>query len=120
MQAGLMRRECTNCDVYATEVIPQNPTAHVPGAWTVVTAATCTTEGQESRACTLCAEVIETRPIAVVDCVDTNGNGRCDFCDAELGTPPPAPRMIFNTRWRSSFWNWTMFFLLFGFIWMWF
>ena len=28
-------------------------------------------------------------------------------------------KMIFNTRYESSFWNWMMFFLLFGWIWMW-
>ena len=42
-------------------------------------------------------------------------------------TPPPTPtptptpdKYIFTTKWKSTFWNWLMFILLFGWIWMWF
>ncbi|MCL2298705.1 MAG: cadherin-like beta sandwich domain-containing protein, partial [Firmicutes bacterium] len=29
-------------------------------------------------------------------------------------------KYIFSTKWEATFWNWLMFFVLFGFIWMWF
>jgi hypothetical protein len=35
-------------------------------------------------------------------------------------TPPTPPKMIFITHYESNCWNWFMFIVLFGFIWMWF
>jgi len=34
--------------------------------------------------------------------------------------PPPPPKKIFSTKYDATIWNWLMFFVLFGFIWMWF
>jgi hypothetical protein len=35
-------------------------------------------------------------------------------------TPPTPPKMIFTTHYESNCWNWFMFIMLYGFIWMWF
>ena len=32
----------------------------------------------------------------------------------------PSAKYVFTTRYESTIWNWLMFFLLFGWIWMWF
>lgn len=52
---------CTEpeCGEYITEIIPV--TAHTLGAWTTVKRATCSENGVEKRACTVCGVVVETR-----------------------------------------------------------
>jgi len=37
----------------------------------------------------------------------------------QAGTTPP-PKKIFTTKYDSTFWNWLLFIVCFGFIWMWF
>jgi len=39
---------------------------------------------------------------------------------ANSTTPPPSDDTIFSTGWPATVWNWIMFFLLFGWVWMWF
>ena len=113
---GVTIQRCMLCNIVLhTLDIAIDPAAHVMGNWVIVTPVTCTAAGLEMRICSLCGEAEETRAIAPVDCIDTSGNGRCDFCNTVL-----ARRMIFTTRWESNFFNWLLFFLGFGWIWMWF
>ncbi|MCL2446182.1 MAG: hypothetical protein FWD06_05395, partial [Oscillospiraceae bacterium] len=95
--AGSETRSCADCAEVETRVI--SVLDHVLGPWTVIIAATCTTPGEEVRSCTLCNDVIETRAIAPVDCVDTTGDGKCDFCGNELATTPQLPPE------RNCLWN---------------
>ncbi|MBQ3137610.1 MAG: hypothetical protein IJB74_09045 [Clostridia bacterium] len=71
---------CSRCDYNNVETIPVKP--HSYGAWSVTTAATCTANGVETRACA-CGNS-ETRAIAATGHVDADGNYVCDACGAEL------------------------------------
>jgi len=70
--------------------------AHTPGSWTVDKAATATETGSQHRTCSVCGYV-ETQTI-----------------------PATGVKTIFSTRYEANFLNWILFFLGFGFIWMWF
>lgn len=60
---GYVLATCSNCG--ATERRGSTGTsAHTPGDWTTDKAADCQNDGQESRRCMVCGEVIETRVIA--------------------------------------------------------
>ena len=58
---------------------------HTYGAWTVDVEATCTTEGSQSRVCTVCGET-ETEAIPAVSHVDAANDGTCDVCNTALTT----------------------------------
>ena len=50
----------------------------------------------------------------------TNPGGDNPGGDNPGGGNTPAKKYIFSTKYEATVWNWIMFFLLFGFIWMWF
>jgi len=47
-------------------------------------------------------------------------NPNADVCTCNDTSPPPEVSTIFNTRWEANVVNWLLFFLGFGWIWMWF
>jgi len=47
-------------------------------------------------------------------------NPNADVCTCNDTPPTPEVSTIFNTRWKATFVNWLLFFLGFGWIWMWF
>ena len=61
LEAGVTVYTCTACGDTFTETA--EPTGHVPGDWTTVCEAAIGQEGEEERRCTVCGEVLETRPI---------------------------------------------------------
>ena len=76
--------------------------AHTPGDWIIDVAATATIDGSKHRACSVCGFTTATETIP-----PTGGT-----------TPPPG---IFGTnpRWTGVWWHYILFFIGFGFIWMW-
>jgi len=70
---------------------------HNPGGWIVDKPATATEDGSQHKECTDCGYVTETGTI-----------------------PATGVNTIFSTRYEANFLNWLLFFLGFGFIWMWF
>ncbi len=78
--AGTKTTTCSRCDYNNVESLPLK--AHSYGAWTVTTAATCTANGVETRACA-CGKA-ETRAIAATGHADADGNYVCDACGTEL------------------------------------
>lgn len=72
---------CTACGevlVKQEEVVGE----HTYGAWTVDVAATCTTEGQQKRVCSVCGET-ETEAISAAH-VDAANDGTCDVCEGSI------------------------------------
>ena len=53
---------CSNCGDSYSKTIPAN--GHMPGDWTVITSAGCTTEGQKGRYCITCDTLLESVEIA--------------------------------------------------------
>ena len=75
-----------------------NPLGHSYGAWTEVTAATCTQEGLQERECVRCHGK-ETKTIPVIPHVDADENGECDECGAKMEV-----KKIFSPfEWLKSF-----------------
>lgn len=73
---------CTACGevlVKQEEVVGE----HTYGAWTVDVAATCTTEGQQKRVCSVCGET-ETEAISSAAHVDAANDGTCDTCSGSM------------------------------------
>lgn len=69
---------CTACG----EVLVKQeevPAGHTYGEWTVDVEPTCTTEGSQSRVCSVCGET-ETEAIPAVSHVDATADGTCDVC----------------------------------------
>jgi len=87
------RAVCSKCDAADT------PAAHTPGDWATVLEPTTTTPGSKQKTCTVCQAVTATEAIAVLKAVGLFG---------------------MNTTYPSNIGNWLLFFLCFGFIWMWF
>jgi len=54
------------------------------------------------------------------DTVNLTGNITLYAQWTQNTTPPPPIKYIFTTKYEATFINWILFFLLFGFIWMWF
>jgi len=98
-EAGSSYEKCDFCNktMRVAQAIP--PTGH-KGTWITVTPATQDAAGEESRTCTVCGEV-ETKAIPKL-------------------APDTPIRTIFGTDYEAKFWNWILFFLGFGWIWMWF
>ena len=62
---GMKKGECAICHNTITETIPVDPEAHAWGEWAVTKAATCTTEGEETKTCQHDAAHIEKRSIDI-------------------------------------------------------
>lgn len=60
---GSVTYTCTGCGHRYSEPLPAS--GHTPGEWTEVRAPQPNEEGLEQRVCTVCGEVLETRPIPV-------------------------------------------------------
>ena len=82
-----------------------NFAGHAPGDWIIDVAATETTEGSRHRDCTVCG-------YRENGTLPATGGG---------GTPPPT-KGIFgtNAKWYGAWWHYLLFFIRFGFLWMWF
>jgi len=74
---------------------------HTPGDWEITKAATSSEPGEKVKKCTVCGTVLESEPIPA-----TGG-----------GT---SGKTIFGTGRPATFLNWILFFVCFGWIWMWF
>ena len=125
--AGSQHKQCTVCEyVMETQAIPVLPhvhsfgtawvtdaashwyvcacgeksalAAHIVSNWIVDTPATTSAAGSQHKQCTVCGYVMETQAIAKL------------------------PKGIFgtNAKWYGEWWHYLLFFLCFGFIWMWF
>ena len=114
------------CTVCSAVLVPA--TGHTPGA-----AATCTT----AQTCTACSAVLvpatghdylvkqntvaptyDEQGYTIYKCSRCTATEKRDFT-AKLTRPDP-PKKIFTTRYDATFINWILFFLCFGFLWMWF
>jgi len=96
-------KKCTVCDaVLETGTIPA--TGHTPGQWEITKQPTSTEPGERVKKCTVCKIVLERETIPA-----TGG-----------GVQPPKPNTIFGTKWKATVLNWILFFLCFGWLWMWF
>ena len=79
---------CENCDY--TTYVEGEATGHDFDDWTVSTAPTCTSAGEERRDCKNC-DLYETRELAQLDHKDNNGDKTCDLCGKQDETTnPPA------------------------------
>jgi len=78
--------------------------AHTPGGWIVDEEATKTEDGSKHQECSACKYVTETETIPAT------GSGTQEYVGF----------FCWKTTYPSDFWNWFKFFVLFGFIWMWF
>lgn len=56
---------------------------HNYGQWYSVDEATCENEGHDKRECLRCGAA-DIKTIAVVDHIDVNSNGECDFCGEKM------------------------------------
>ena len=81
--AGQEKRVCNVCGAAETREIARK-TVHTFGTWTIVTPATCKGAGQEKRVCSVCGAA-ETREIIKTDHIDTDGDGKCDYCGIDMG-----------------------------------
>jgi len=90
--------EAQTCTVCSAELAPA--AGHTPGDWIVDKAATTKAEGSRHKECMVCGDVTATEIIPLI------------------------PRYVGlfgrNTGYPATTWNWFKFFVLFGFIWMWF
>lgn len=68
---------------------------HTFGEWTVTTSATCTSDGKETRTCSICEES-ETRTIAKTGHTDSNNDGKCDRCGAAIEGYNPSANCTCN------------------------
>lgn len=76
----------SHCSVCGVVMVKQEEVTvdHTYGAWMVDVAATCETEGQQKRVCTVCGET-ETEVIpACGGPVDVDNDNQCDVCDTWL------------------------------------
>ena len=114
------------CTICSAQIAPAK--GHTPGP-----AATCTA----AQTCTVCSAVLvpatghdySAKQNTVAPTYDEQGYTiyKCSHCTAtekrdftaKLTRPDP-PKKIFTTRYDATFINWILFFLCFGFIWMWF
>lgn len=72
---------CTACgEVFVKQ--EEVPAGHTYGEWTVDVAATCTTEGQQKRVCSVCGES-ETEAIPSAH-IDAANDGKCDVCEGSI------------------------------------
>jgi hypothetical protein len=134
-------KKCTVCSaIVETGTIAA--TGHTPGAWETTKAAACTVLGERVRKCAVCSAVVETGTIAAAGhtpgqweitkaATSTEPGERVKKCTAcgtmlERETIPatgggnPKPNTIFSTKYEATPLNWILFFVCFGFIWMWF
>lgn len=58
---------------------------HTYGAWFNVNEATCDNEGHDKRECTVCGAA-DIRTLPIVDHLDANSDGACDFCATKVDT----------------------------------
>ena len=74
---------------------------HSYGAWTTVDTATCTAEGHDTRECSRC-HAVEEKTYPVLEHKDTDKNGKCDTCGADVETA--AKKKVFVPfDWLMSF-----------------
>jgi hypothetical protein len=121
------------CDIVIVPAL-----GHSFGNWRVVTAATCTADGQERRDCSVCS-VFETKPVPQHDHIDTNGNGKCDDCGVVFAADTFGCNLMHDHRFginhhhffnhNNSFWgkvecffcmlwHWILRWVLFGWAWI--
>ncbi|MDR1733566.1 MAG: hypothetical protein LBR73_01595 [Oscillospiraceae bacterium] len=136
---------CTFANPSETREIPKL-TTHEYGDWTITTPHTCTAEAIYSRICPVDGAIAESRsatdvgrtyaasaegrpmghdfsvfvetvaPTSDAEGYDVYKCSRCDVTENRNATP----KVIFTTKYEANFWNWVLFFVCFGWIWMWF
>ena len=81
---GKQIKKCTVCN---TEIESKAivATGHKMTEWTETKAPTCTENGVRTRTCTVCKKT-ETAGISATGHADSNNDGTCDNCGADLGT----------------------------------
>ncbi|MDR1733964.1 MAG: hypothetical protein LBR73_03680 [Oscillospiraceae bacterium] len=130
--AGSIAQVCAICGVVAsTQTLPA--VAHTWGDWTVTAAATCGTDGVRTHTCTVCG-TIETNPIPktnqhtyreVVTPATEDAEGYtenvctvCGYRTARYDITPRLVKYIGATTYESTFWNWILYIIFFGWLWM--
>ncbi len=85
---GKQIKKCTVCN---TEIESKtiSATGHTMTAWTTTKAPTCTESGVRTRTCTVCKKT-ESAGISATGHSDSNNDGTCDNCGADLGTKDPS------------------------------
>ena len=144
--AGSKHDECNVCRADLGNVQPIPIKSHTAGEWETTHAATCTALGERVKKCTICSAVVETGAIPakghnpgqweITKAATSSEPGtrvkKCTTCGTIVesetipatggGEQPPTStdKTIFCTKYRATFWNWILFFVCFGWIWMWF
>ena len=80
--AGSRTGTCIICGENVTEVIPA--TGHSYGDWEITLDPTCTEKGEQEKECA-CGDVV-TEEIKANECVDDDGNNKCDVCTEDMGS----------------------------------
>jgi len=137
--AGTQEKKCTVCSA-VVETGSIDKLGHTPGNWATTRAATCTAAGEKEQKCTVCKAVVATEAIPAAghtpggwettkqatSTEDGEKAKKCTACGVVLeretipATGTPSPKTIFTTRYAATPLNWILFFLCFGWIWMWF
>ena len=80
--------KCSECGAVLTAQTVIGKKAHSYGSWVREAEPSCTADGVEARYCSACG-ARDTRSVSKLGHVDTNGDYRCDRCNAEVGSPQP-------------------------------
>ena len=101
---GKQIKKCTICN---TEIESKAiaATGHTMTAWSETKAPTCTENGVRTRTCTVCKKT-ETASISATGHIDTDNDGTCNNCGADLGTKDPSSscsHMCHKTKGISKF-----------------
>ena len=85
-EAGYTLYVCSACgDNYKDYGSGQPALGHAYGAWYSVDTPTCNNEGHDKRECGRCGAA-DIRTLPIVDHVDVNSDGKCDFCSKEMSS----------------------------------
>ncbi len=94
--------KCSECGAVLTAQTVIAKKAHSYGAWAREAEPTCTADGVEARYCSACG-ARDTRSVNKLGHVDSNGDYRCDRCNAEVGSPQPQSNCVCGQYHTGSF-----------------
>ena len=83
-RAGSQPQKCSDCGATQTVTIPATE-QHTWGTWQTTKAATCTVAGTQTATCSVCHQT-KIQTLDALCHVDSNSNGKCDRCGANMGT----------------------------------
>ncbi len=76
------------CDFEITVKGDVDDAGHTPGEWETVTPATCVDKGRKEKRCSVCGRMLDEAEIPATGIhKDSDGDGYCDNCGAELSIP---------------------------------